>query len=119
MSLVDEVKFDENGLVSAIARDAAGGDVLMLAYMTRETLAETLETGTMVYFSRSRQKRWLKGETSGHVQKVRRVRIDCDGDALLFDIEQKGGACHKGYVSCFFRTAENGAWKITGEKIRE
>lgn len=119
MSLIDSVKFDDKGLVTAIAQDFGTGQILMVAYMNRETLAETLETSTMVYWSRSRKRRWLKGETSGHVQKVREVRIDCDGDALLFRIDQTGGACHKGYVSCFFRTRDKSEWRITGELIKE
>jgi len=117
MGLIDEVTFDDKGLVTAIAQDAQSGEVLMIAYMSRETLAETLETGTMVYFSRSRQKRWLKGETSGHTQSVKAAFIDCDGDALLFKIDQKGGACHKGYVSCFFRKRSNEEWTVVGKKI--
>lgn len=119
MSLLDAVKFDDKGLVTAIAQDAETGEVLMLAYMNRESLTETLDTNTMVYWSRSRQKRWLKGETSGHVQKVKSVQIDCDGDALLFKIEQTGAACHENYYSCFFRTRQDGEWKITSEKIEE
>ncbi len=117
MSLLDSVKFDEKGLVTAIAQDAKTDQILMLAYMNRETLQETLETGNMVYWSRSRQERWLKGETSGNVQKVVEAFIDCDGDALLFKIDQKGGACHKGYVSCFFRTRANEEWEIIGKKF--
>ncbi|MBD3316439.1 MAG: phosphoribosyl-AMP cyclohydrolase [Chitinivibrionales bacterium] len=117
--LVGAVKFDDRGLVSAIAQDAESGEVLMLAYMNRDSLQETLENGIMVYWSRSRQKRWLKGETSGHVQKVREVCIDCDGDALLFKIDQTGGACHKGYVSCFFRKRSGDQWETVGRKIEE
>jgi phosphoribosyl-AMP cyclohydrolase len=116
MDLISKVKFDEKGLVTAIAQDAETNEVLMLAYMNKETLAETLTTGNMVYFSRSRQKRWLKGETSGHVQKVRSVCIDCDGDALLFKINQTGAACHEGYYSCFFRARVNDAWTVVGSK---
>jgi len=116
MNIIDNVKFDDKGLVSAIAQDARTGEVLMIAYMNRETLSETLETGKMVYFSRSRQKRWLKGETSGHLQTVQELFIDCDGDALLFKINQAGAACHEGYFSCFFRKHENGAWKTVGVK---
>jgi phosphoribosyl-AMP cyclohydrolase len=119
MSLIDAVKFDEKGLVTAIAQDAATNEVLMLAYMNKDTLTETLEKGVMVYFSRSRQKRWLKGETSGHVQKVREVYIDCDGDALLFKIDQAGAACHENYYSCFFRKRMDSEWKIVKEKIEE
>lgn len=119
MSLIDEVKFDDNGLVTAIVQDAETGQVLMLASMNRDTLQETLDTGNMVYWSRSRQKRWLKGETSGHFQLVKEAYLDCDGDALLFKIEQKGGACHKGYVSCFFRTRNDNQWEIIGKKIED
>ncbi|HON10680.1 MAG TPA: phosphoribosyl-AMP cyclohydrolase [Chitinispirillaceae bacterium] len=117
MNLLDAVKFGEKGLVSAIAQDYTTGEVLMLAYMNRETLAETLEKGVMVYFSRSRQKRWFKGETSGHVQKVREVYIDCDGDALLFKIDQTGAACHENYFSCFFRRNIEGSWQIVKQKV--
>jgi phosphoribosyl-AMP cyclohydrolase len=117
MNLIDAVKFDEKGLVSAIAQDANTGEVLMLAYMNRETLAETLQSGVMVYWSRSRQKRWLKGETSGHVQSVKEVRVDCDGDALLFKIEQKGAACHTGYYSCFYRRRRDEEWQVDGTKV--
>ncbi len=117
MDLIDAVKFDDKGLVTAIAQDAESKEVLMVAYMNRDTLKETLETGKMVYWSRSRQERWLKGETSGNVQTIKKAMIDCDGDALLFHIDQKGGACHKGYISCFFRTKEGDAWNITGEKF--
>jgi phosphoribosyl-AMP cyclohydrolase len=117
MSLIDAVKFDGNGLVAAIAQDWKSGEVLMLAYMNRDTLAETLATGKMVYFSRSRQKRWLKGETSGHFQHVKSVHIDCDGDALVFRIEQTSAACHENYYSCFFRTARGDEWTVTAEKV--
>jgi phosphoribosyl-AMP cyclohydrolase len=116
MGLLESVKFDDKGLVTAIAQDAETGRVLMLAYMNRETLAETLDTGKMVYFSRSRKKRWLKGETSGHIQTVREAYIDCDGDALLFKIDQKGVACHEGYMSCFFRRRKDGDWEISEKK---
>jgi phosphoribosyl-AMP cyclohydrolase len=115
-NLINSVKFDERGLVLAIAQDFKTNRVLMVAYMNRDTLLETLETGKMVYFSRSRKKRWLKGETSGHFQTVRSVFIDCDGDALLFKINQKGAACHEGYFSCFFRQKENDEWIIQEEK---
>lgn len=101
--MLAEVKFDDRGLVTAIAQDAENGEVLMLAYMNRESLEATLDTGVMTYWSRSRGKLWVKGETSGHVQKVVEARIDCDGDALLFKVRQTGGACHTGYRSCFHR----------------
>ena len=117
MPLIDMVKIDEKGLVTAIAQDAATREVLMVAYMNRDTLEETLRTGSMVYWSRSRKKRWRKGETSGHVQALREVRIDCDGDALLFSIDQTGAACHEGYRSCFFRKSDDGAWRTAAEKV--
>jgi phosphoribosyl-AMP cyclohydrolase len=116
MNIIDSVKFDDKGLVTAIAQDDKTGEVLMLAYMNKETLAETIENGKMVYFSRSRKKRWLKGETSGHFQTVKSMYIDCDGDALLFKIDQDGAACHEGYFSCFFRKKETDGWKIVGIK---
>jgi phosphoribosyl-AMP cyclohydrolase len=119
MDVFDKVKFDDRGLVTAIAQDIISGTVLMLAYMNRDTLKETLEKGVMIYYSRSRQKRWFKGETSGHVQKVREVFIDCDGDALLFKVEQSGAACHENYFSCFFRQYSENEWKIISTKIDE
>lgn len=119
MTIIDSVKFDDKGLVTAVVQDFSSSQVLMVAYMNRETLLETVESGNMVYFSRSRQKRWLKGETSGHYQKVREMYIDCDGDSLLFKVEQSGAACHENYFSCFFRKNENGCWKITGTKMKE
>ena len=117
MNLLDIIKFDSSGLVTAIAQDASTNCVLMVACMNRETLKETLETGKMVYYSRSRKKRWLKGETSGHFQAVREVYVDCDGDALLFKIDQTGGACHEGYASCFFRKRSGDAWEIRDKKL--
>ena len=105
--LLAAARFDAAGLVAAVAQDDATGDVLMLAYMTRDTLRQTLATGVMTYWSRSRQTVWVKGETSGHVQHVRAVAVDCDGDALLFRVEQAGDvACHTGHRSCFFRSVE-------------
>ena len=95
------VKFDENGLVPVVTQDIKTGTVLMLAYMNGESLRLTLDTGYAVYFSRSRQTLWKKGETSGHVQKVRAIHYDCDGDSLLMLVEQAGGACHTGEYSCF------------------
>jgi phosphoribosyl-AMP cyclohydrolase len=118
-NLIDAVKFNEQGLVPAVAQDAATGEVLMVAYMNRDSLAETLEKNVMVYFSRSRGKRWMKGETSGHVQRVREIYIDCDGDTLLFKVEQSGAACHENYYSCFFRQRIGGSWQIVGNKIVE
>jgi phosphoribosyl-AMP cyclohydrolase len=116
-NLLDSVKFDVNGLVPAIAQDASSNRVLMVAYMNRATLEETLATGRMVYYSRSRKKRWPKGETSGHFQAVREVYLDCDGDSLLFKVDQTGAACHEGYVSCFFRKRGKDAWEICDTKL--
>lgn len=101
---LDQVKYDASGLVPAIAQDRATGKVLMLAWMNADTLRETLATGRMVYWSRSRQERWAKGDTSGDVQKVVEASYDCDGDALLFVVDQVGeGACHTGEFTCFYR----------------
>jgi len=111
------IKFDEKGLIPAVVQDARTGEVLMLAYMNRESLLRTLSTGRMTYWSRSRGKLWVKGERSGNFQLVREVRVDCDGDALLFKVEQVGAACHTGYRSCFYRKLEGERWKEEGEKL--
>ena len=116
-SLLEAVTFDESGLVPAIVQDASTDQVLMMAFMTAETLRDTLDSGRMVYWSRSRQERWVKGQTSGHTQTVQEVRLDCDGDALLFKVDQKGGACHTGYSSCFYRRAEDDDLVVDGEKV--
>ncbi|MEM1116927.1 MAG: phosphoribosyl-AMP cyclohydrolase [Bacteroidota bacterium] len=116
--LLDAATFNDDGLVTAIAQDHQTGEVLMLAYMNRETLRQTLETGVMTYWSRSRQKVWVKGETSGNVQHVKAAFIDCDGDALLFKIEQIGGAaCHTGHRSCFYRRVEDGDLEVVGTPV--
>ena len=101
-------------LIPAVAQDWRTGEVLMLAYVNEEALDRTRETGKAHYWSRSRNKLWLKGETSGNIQYVKEIRIDCDEDAVLFLIEQDGGACHTGYRSCFYRTIDG---KVVGEKI--
>ncbi|MGS1008064.1 phosphoribosyl-AMP cyclohydrolase [Achromobacter anxifer] len=102
-----EVVFDENGLIPAIAQDAENGQILMVAWMNRESLAETAATGRAVYWSRSRQRLWRKGEESGHSQEVHELRLDCDGDVILLKIHQHGGiACHTGRASCFYRRLE-------------
>ncbi|HZN15082.1 MAG TPA: phosphoribosyl-AMP cyclohydrolase [Acidimicrobiales bacterium] len=107
---LSDIRFDDAGLVPAIAQDRESGVVLMLAWMTADTLRETLETGRMVYWSRSRNERWAKGDTSGDRQWVREARYDCDGDVLLFVVEQEGnGACHTGEFSCFFRRLDTAA----------
>jgi len=117
-ALIDAVAFDDEGLVLAIAQDADTKQVLMVAYMNAATLRQTLDTGRMTYWSRSRQKVWQKGETSGNVQHVRSVRVDCDGDALLFGVEQEGGAaCHTGHRSCFFRRLEDGTLVDAGDQV--
>lgn len=109
-----ELDFGENGLIPAIAQDAETGDVLMLAYVSPEALSETRNTGLAHYYSRSRDELWQKGGSSGHVQQVKEIRVDCDGDALLYRINQEGGACHTGYRSCFYRTIED---ETVGEKV--
>lgn len=117
--LLDQVKFGADGLVTAVAVDAADGAVLMLAHMNRESLDLTLTTGYMTYWSRSRKSLWIKGETSGNRQRVVTSSIDCDGDALLFRVtpEGDGAACHKGYRSCFFRLLQGGRWEIQGRPV--
>ena len=116
-----EVKFDRDGLVPAIAQDADTGEVLTLAYMNEEALRKTRETGLVTYFSRSRQKLWQKGEESGNVQKVRQLRIDCDGDTILALVEPAGPACHTGERTCFFRELESGSdpEPVRGEALAE
>lgn len=99
-------KFDANGLIPAIAQDAETGDVLMVAYMNRESLDLTLSSGNAVYYSRSRQKLWKKGEQSGHMQKVRKILVDCDQDCLILKVSVDSGQCHTGYQSCFYRSVE-------------
>ena len=111
MSYLDEVPWNGDGLIAAVAQDAASGKVLTLAWMNRAALQQTVDKGEAVYWSRSRKRLWRKGEQSGHVQKVREVRLDCDADAILLKVEQVGGiACHTGRESCFFRKLENGKW---------
>jgi len=108
----------ESGLLPAIAQDADTGEVLMLAYINREAWEKTLATGKAHYWSRSRNKLWLKGETSGHVQLVREIRIDCDEDTVVFKVEQIGGAaCHEGYSSCFFRRVDGDSLTVVGERL--
>jgi len=117
---LDEVAWDEHGLVPAIAQEAGTGKLLMLAWMNREALAETVRSGRAVYWSRSRDKLWRKGEESGHVQHVREIRLDCDGDVVVLEVQQVGGiACHTGRRRCFFRRLDNGAWVITEPVIRD
>ncbi|HRY12428.1 MAG TPA: bifunctional phosphoribosyl-AMP cyclohydrolase/phosphoribosyl-ATP diphosphatase HisIE [Syntrophomonadaceae bacterium] len=103
--MIEQVKFDERGLVPAIIQDSQSGRVLMMAYMNAESLGKTIETGRTWFYSRSREQLWMKGETSGHVQQVRDIFYDCDGDCLLIQVEQTGAACHTGHYSCFYRNA--------------
>ena len=118
MSIPENMKFDSNGLITAIAQDAKNGEVLMLAFMNEESLKLTIETGIAHYYSRSRKKLWKKGESSGNMQYIKELRIDCDQDAVLMKIEQVGGACHVGFRSCFYRLIEkDGALTESGEKL--
>ena len=115
-----KLKYNSDGLIPAIVQQTGTGRVLMLAYMNETSIEKTLETGLMHYWSRSRQKLWLKGETSGHTQRVVRSFMDCDADTLLFEVEQRGGAaCHTGYESCFFQSInrDGTAGEITEEKV--
>jgi phosphoribosyl-AMP cyclohydrolase len=117
---LDKVNWAGNGLVPAVAQEAGTGRVLMLAWMNREALAKTVETGEVYYWSRSRRKLWHKGEESGHVQKVRSVRLDCDEDVILLEVEQLGGiACHTGRHSCFFQVLEDGEWTAADPVLRD
>lgn len=106
MSFYDKLKFNSDGLIPAIVQDQASGRVLMLAWMNRAAIEKTIETGKTHFWSRSRQRFWMKGEESGNIQRVKDVAFDCDGDTLLIQVEQKGAACHEGYRSCFFRSVE-------------
>ncbi len=117
MKVLDEIKYDEKGLVPAIIQDYQSGEVLMLAYMNRESIQKTLSLGKTCFWSRSRQEFWIKGESSGHVQLVKEVYVDCDMDAVLFKVDQKVAACHTGYRSCFYRKLEDGQLVVTGEKV--
>ena len=112
MSWIDEIKWDKDGLVPAIAQETGTGTILMLAWMNPEALRLTEQTGHAVYFSRSRQKLWHKGEESGHQQVVKSIRLDCDADVVLLEVEQKGGiACHTGRHNCFYRKLQDGQWE--------
>ncbi len=108
MEFLNDLKFDEKGLIPAIAQDAVSGEVLMCAYMNKESITKTLETGKATYFSRSRNELWEKGETSGHYQYVKDILVDCDGDALVLKVEQEGAACHTENPSCFYRKVIDG-----------
>jgi phosphoribosyl-AMP cyclohydrolase len=118
-SLINEIKFDRRGLVPAIIQDAKTGRVLMMAYMNRQALEKTLQTGKTFFWSRSRKKLWLKGEKSGHIQKVQDIFLDCDADAVVIKVKQVKAACHTGYYSCFYRKLDTKtkSLKIIGKKI--
>lgn len=117
---LDEIKWNEDGLIPAIAQDANSGRVLMFAWMNRESLMLTAKKAEAVYFSRSRQKLWHKGEESGHIQIVKSIRLDCDNDVILLGIEQKGGiACHTGRESCFFKIFKNNQWVETDPVLKD
>lgn len=105
MGLIEQLKFAADGLLPVIIQEAGTGRVLMMAWMNRASLEKTLATGNTVFWSRSRQKFWMKGASSGHTQRVREIAFDCDGDTLLIQVDQVGAACHEGYRSCFFRSA--------------
>lgn len=123
MDWLDEVRWDAAGLVPVIAQERSSGDVLMFAWMDREALRRTAELGRAVYFSRSRNKLWFKGEESGHVQQVHEIRMDCDNDVLLLKVTQEGHdpsiACHTGRHSCFFQRHEGGAWRAVEPVLRD
>jgi phosphoribosyl-AMP cyclohydrolase len=117
---LSDIAWSPEGLVPAIAQDAASGRVLMFAWMNREALTRTVETGQAHYWSRSRQRLWRKGEESGHAQNVKELRLDCDGDVVLLSVEQEGGiACHTGRERCFFRSYESGRWVVTDPVLKD
>jgi phosphoribosyl-AMP cyclohydrolase len=119
-SFAETIKYDESGLVTVVVQDAANSEVLMVAYMNAEALRRTMETGRATYWSRSRQKFWVKGESSGNVQHMRDLRVDCDGDCLLLKVEQTGAACHEGYRTCFSRAATpDGGVERQGEPLSD
>jgi len=111
------LKFDADGLLPAVVQDGSSGEVLMVAWMNREALDKTLETGQTHFWSRSRRKMWLKGESSGHTQQVEEILVDCDQDVLLVKVKQAGGACHVGYRSCFYRRLEGGRLDVVGRRV--
>jgi phosphoribosyl-AMP cyclohydrolase len=114
-----QLKFGADGLIPAIATDWQTNEVLMLGYMNAEAVRATVETGDLTFWSRSRQKFWIKGETSGHTAKVKWIRIDCDNDALLVGVELQGAMCHECYRNCFFRQLEDGEWRAIAEQLAD
>jgi len=120
LAWLDEIKWTDDGLVPVIAQDAKTGKVMMFAWMNRDSLAETVATGYAVYWSRSRQRLWRKGEASGHQQLVKNINLDCDADVILMEIEQQGGiACHTGRESCFYRRLQNGVWATVAPVLKD
>jgi phosphoribosyl-AMP cyclohydrolase len=120
LAWLDAVRWDAQGLVPAIAQDAQTGRILMMAWMNREALQLTAETGHAVYWSRSRQKLWHKGESSGNQQDVQEIRLDCDEDVIVLQVTQRGGiACHTGRASCFYRVLDNGSWKTVDPVLKD
>ena len=118
MKFIEKLKFNDDGLVPAIVQEENTGRVVMMAWMNKASLKSTIETGKAHFWSRSRQKYWMKGESSGHTQEVKDIAFDCDGDTLLIQVEQHGAACHEGYKSCFFRSInEGGAFDVTEERL--
>jgi phosphoribosyl-AMP cyclohydrolase len=119
-ALLQEIHWNEQGLIPAIAQDWQTGEVLMLAWMNRDALQLTIDEGRAIYWSRSRQALWRKGEESGHVQHLKELRIDCDADTVLMKVEQIGGiACHTGRRSCFYQRLEGGVWRVTDDVIKQ
>ena len=120
LNWLDQVKWTDDGLVPVIAQDAENGRILMMAWMNRETLAMTAEKNEAVYWSRSRQKIWHKGETSGHTQKVKSIRLDCDADVIVLQVEQLGGiACHTGRESCFYSELKDNEWQVVEPVLKD
>ncbi len=118
-SWLDELVFDGDGLIPAVAQETGTGKLLMLAWMNREALCETVRSGRAVYWSRSRQRLWHKGEESGHVQLIKQVRLDCDADVIVLEVEQIGGiACHTGHARCFYRKLDEGVWVETEPVVK-
>jgi len=119
-NFLDEIKWTNDGLVPAIAQDHASGKILMMAWMNRDSVLATVEEGKAIYWSRSRQRLWRKGESSGNTQQIKSIRLDCDADVLLLSVEQIGGiACHTGRESCFYREFEDGHWVVKDEVLKD
>jgi phosphoribosyl-AMP cyclohydrolase len=117
IKFIDQLKFDDRGLIPCIAQDVENGQVLMMAYMNQESVKKTIETGIATYYSRSRKKLWVKGESSGHTQEIKELWFDCDSDCLLIKVKQNVAACHVGYRSCFFNRVRDGVVEEIGEKL--